>query len=330
MNQMSVSVAMCTYNGNRYVREQLESIAAQIRLPDEVIIVDDVSSDFTIQVIEEFCRQVSFPIRLLVNEENLGSTKNFEKAVINCSGDIIVFADQDDIWREDRLTKTCAFFEQNPAVNVVFSDADIIDGASKPVGRKIWEEVQFGEQTQAKWQADKAYEILFNGYVVTGATMAMRRSFLPLVLPFPTHIKYLIHDAWISLIAALHGSIDFISEPLIQYRQHESQQVGFKAPRKKVTIWDRFTRGRQEKLKHIEAEALRYRQLYDLLYSRKDIPKEKLQVLAQQRDHYQHRVTLPAERYRRVLPVWKEFKRGNYQRFHGYWMHTVLGDLLEN
>ncbi len=321
---------MCTYNGERYLQEQLDSIAAQDHLPDELVVVDDVSKDNTTTILRQFAERVPFPVRILINESNLGSTKNFEKAAVHCTGDILVFADQDDAWRRDRLSATQQFFLDNPDKDGFFSNATLIDGQSNPVGRTIFDEIQFTPEQQARWRSGKAYDILYYGYVVTGATMAIRRSVLERVLPFPTHIKYLIHDGWISLILALEDKIDFTNEQLISYRQHEHQQVGFKAPRKKVTLVDRLMRGREEKLHFIQLEYDRFKQLYELLDSRPDTPKEKLQLLAQKRDHLWFRANLSPFHHRRILPVLREYSSGNYRRFNGYWLHTVLGDLLEN
>lgn len=321
---------MCTYNGERYLQEQLDSIAAQDILPDELIVVDDRSKDQTVSNLQAFAERVSFPVRVIINETNLGSTKNFEKAISLCTGDIIVFSDQDDVWRSDRLSKTLNFLVQHPEFDAVFSDAETIDNKSQPVGRRIWEEVQFDKTAQAVWQSGEGYGMLFTGFVVTGATLAVRRKALQTLLPFPTHIKNLIHDGWIALVLALRGTIGFIDEPLISYRRHAQQQVGFNAPRHRVTLRERLTRDRREKLEPIEQEATRLRDLYDLLSARPDVSPARLDLLRRQRDHLQRRATLPSGRLGRLGPVWNEFVNGNYQRFNGYWMHTVLGDLLEN
>lgn len=328
--QVFISVALCTYNGERYITDQLASIARQDRLPDELIVVDDGSSDNTVNLVRQFANSVSFPVRVLVNAQNVGSTRNFERAATACTGEIIAFADQDDLWREDRLAKTDAYFRANPAMNAVFSDAELIDDNSIPVGRRIWEEVQFTPEARGQWQSGEAYKMLFLSYVVTGATLAIRRSVLPLVIPFPTHVPSLIHDAWIALIMALHDTIGFIDDSLIFYRQHLQQQVGFKPARPKVTWRDRLTRGRAGKQVYVASLANRYGQLYELLSSRTDIDPAKLELLRRMQAHLTRRTTLSARRISRVIPVMGELSRGNYQLFGGHWWLTVLGDLLES
>lgn len=327
--EWSISVALCTYNGERYILEQLTSIARQDRLPDELIVVDDASADATVALVRQFAGSVRFPVTVLENRQNVGSTKSFERAVLACSGHLIVFADQDDCWRGDRLTRTVAYFRANPVMDAVFSDAEIINDDSEPVGRRIWDEVQFTPEARARWLAGDAYRMLFFGYVVTGATLAVRRSVLPLVLPFPTHVPFLIHDAWISLITALHGTIGFVDDCLISYRQHTQQQVGFKAPRPKVTLRDRLTRGRAGKQQYVVGLADRYRRLYELLSNRPDIDSDKLRLLERMQAHLTRRTRLSTNRLLRVMPILRELSRGNYQLFGGHWWLTVLGDLLE-
>src|SRR5215212_2843702 len=100
---MKISVAMCTYNGAEFLSAQLQSIMAQSRPPDEIIICDDVSIDTTRSLLRQFATESSIPITLHFNDQNLGSTKNFEQAITLCTGDVIALSDQDDVWRTDKL-----------------------------------------------------------------------------------------------------------------------------------------------------------------------------------------------------------------------------------
>ncbi len=326
---MTLSVALCTYNGERYLPEQLASIAAQTRLPDEVVLVDDGSTDGSVAVLRQWAESVPFRVQVHQNPTNLGSTKSFERAMLVCAGEVVVLSDQDDLWRADRLAQTEAYLVANPTMEAVFSDADLIDEHSEPIGQRIWEVVQFDAAKQQQWREGRGYELLFSGYVVTGATLAVRRAVLPLLLPFPTHVQYLIHDAWMSVVLALRGTIGSIDEPLVQYRQHTSQQVGFKAAGPRVTLRDRLTRNRQERLDPIVQRATRYRQLCDLLGSRPDIDPTRLARLKRMADHLERRVRMPLVRLFRVPSIVGELVRKNYQLFAGHWWKTALGDLLE-
>src|SRR5258708_3955131 len=103
MDRSRISVAMCSYNGARFLREQLESIATQTRLPDELIIFDDRSTDETIEIIDAFVKHARFPVRVEISESTRGATKNFEKAIALCQHEIITLADQDDVWHPNKL-----------------------------------------------------------------------------------------------------------------------------------------------------------------------------------------------------------------------------------
>ncbi len=100
-------------------------------------------------------------------------------------------------------------------MDAVFSDAEIIDDDSLPTGKRIWQEIEFDKARQKVWQDGKPYEILFNGFVVTGATLAIRKSCLERMMPFPTHVPDLIHDAWIAMVLSLENKIEFIADTLI-------------------------------------------------------------------------------------------------------------------
>jgi len=326
---LTLSVALCTYNGERYLPEQLASIANQTVLPNEMVVVDDGSSDGSVALVSQWATSVPFTVYIHQNTSNLGSTKSFEKAMSLCTGDVIVLSDQDDAWRNDRLAQTAAWLVNNPAMEAVFCNADLIDEFSKPVGQRIWELVQFGPESQEKWRQGLGHELLFSGYIVTGATMAIRRSALPALVPFPTHVQYLIHDAWLSLVLALKGTIGFIDEPLVFYRQHSRQQVGFKASRAKVTMKDRLNRSRNERMAPILQTATRFRQVRELLDSRTDISPQRLTRLHRMVKHLAWRIRLPSVRIFRLPLVAGELAKGNYQLFPGHWWKTALGDLLE-
>jgi len=326
---LTLSVALCTYNGERYLPEQLASIANQTVLPNEMVVVDDGSSDGSVALVSQWATSVPFTVHIHQNTSNLGSTKSFEKAMSLCTGDVIVLSDQDDAWRNDRLAQTAAWLVNNPAMEAVFCNADLIDEFSKPVGQRIWELVQFGPESQEKWRQGLGHELLFSGYIVTGATMAIRRSALPALVPFPTHVQYLIHDAWLSLVLALKGTIGFIDEPLVFYRQHSRQQVGFKASRAKVTMKDRLNRSRNERMAPILQTATRFRQVRELLDSRTDISPQRLTRLHRMVKHLAWRIRLPSVRIFRLPLVAGELAKGNYQLFPGHWWKTALGDLLE-
>jgi len=230
---MKISVAMCTYNGAQFLPAQLESIIAQSRVPDEIVICDDGSTDDTRSVLEHFKTQSPVPIRLHFNQQNLGSVKNFEQAVTLCTGDVIALSDQDDVWRSNKLQLIEAAFDKSPSVGLSFSDAAIVDENLKPLNRRMWNEVGFDAHKRKLVRMGRALEVLIPGWTVTGATMAFRSQFVKLSLPIPDGIA-MIHDGWIALTIAAVADVVALDEPLIQYRQHAHQQIG--APARKETV----------------------------------------------------------------------------------------------
>ena len=128
-----ISIAMCTYNGERFVKEQIDSIIAQSYTKFELIVVDDCSKDNTINIIKDY-QSKDDRIKLFQNENNLGFVKNFEKAISLCSGDYIALADQDDIWKKDKIE----VFIKNIGDNLlIYSDAILIDQYSKEIGKEL-------------------------------------------------------------------------------------------------------------------------------------------------------------------------------------------------
>jgi len=227
MAQLSLSVALCTYNGSRFLAEQLQSIGLQSRLPDELVICDDRSSDCTVSIIKTFARQAPFPVQLDVNPTNLGSTKNFELAISRCRGDVIALSDQDDIWQKDKLAQLAAVLHESPSVGAVFSDAEVTDEQLIPLGYKLWDRYGFTKARRRHLVAGSAFQTLLDQNAVTGATLAFRSWLKDWVIPIPT---CWMHDAWIAAVTAAISDISIVEEPLIQYRQHAQNQVGGRKP----------------------------------------------------------------------------------------------------
>lgn len=220
---MSYSIVLCTYNGEKYIKEQLDSFANQTILPDELVICDDGSKDKTLEIINKFKTNSPFEIKVIVNKINVGVTKNFENACKNAVYDIIFFSDQDDIWFPSKAEKILKAFEQNSDKNVVFTDAILFDEkGEKPVSCLE----SFGFIGKKKRVYDKSQlRAILMGWFCTGATMAAKRDFIMGIMPFPSA---LLHDQWISFLASINGKLLSIEESLIKYRQHNCQIVGAK------------------------------------------------------------------------------------------------------
>ncbi|MCF2495760.1 glycosyltransferase family 2 protein [Dyadobacter chenhuakuii] len=324
-----ISVALCTYNGAKYLSEQLKSIADQTLPVDELVVCDDRSKDNTIEIIKSFAEGSAFPVYIHINETNLGSTKNFEKCLSLCTGDIIFLCDQDDKWRPDRVQKQADYLNAHPNKDAVFCDAMKMDDDSKPVGSTIWEEIEFDSKKQNKWKNGKAHEILFTGFIVTGATLAIRQSCLARLMPFPTNVPDLIHDAWMAMVLSLECKIDFIPETLIYYRIHASQQVGFGNKVDKVQLKDRLKRDRTKKLIPLKEKGEKLLGMYRLLQALPFVPQEKLVKLDLAQKHFFKRAALPDNRLLRLPTVASHIIQGHYHFSSKDWWLPAMGDLLE-
>lgn len=221
---MKTSVALCTYNGEKYLHEQLDSILKQNVPVDEIVVCDDGSTDSTINILHEY--QTTYPgiFRIFRNEENLRSVKNFEKAISLCTHEIIFLSDQDDIWMPHKTEKMLQYFCTNPQVSVLCSNGYGIDDSGKKLDViTIWDLPQFLKEK--KIELDYFRMISYVGNIATGATMAIRSDFRGKLLPFPEK-KGFHHDEWMALVASYHKKFDLISDRLIKYRLHHNQQVG--------------------------------------------------------------------------------------------------------
>jgi glycosyltransferase involved in cell wall biosynthesis len=223
MKRLPISAAMCTYNGARFLSEQLESIAAQTRLPDELVVCDDRSTDESVDIVRDFARHAPFAIRLDVNASNLGSTKNFEKAIGLCQGEIIALADQDDVWHAEKLSRIASVLDHDECIGAVFSDAELIDEDSQLLAKTLWDSFLFNSREQEKFSRGQGLKVLLKHALITGATMAFRSEFRGLTLPIPPKQ---VHDHWIVLLIASVSQLAPIRTSLVNYRRHEAQQIG--------------------------------------------------------------------------------------------------------
>ena len=228
---VTLSVAMCTYNGARFLPEQLRSIATQTRTPDELVVCDDCSSDETAHVVESFAAAAPFPVRLVRNEARLGSTRNFERAVALCRGRLIALADQDDSWHPEKLAKLEAALEASGA-GLAFCEGEATDEDLRPLGTGVWGAVRFGPEEREKFWRGAAFEVLLDHNVVTGAAALFRAEFRDLILPIPLDLMHdgwrVIHDGWMALLISAVADIAAVPERLYSYRQHPGQQLGLR------------------------------------------------------------------------------------------------------
>jgi glycosyltransferase involved in cell wall biosynthesis len=224
-----VSVCLCTYNGEKFLSDQLESINKQSYKPDQLIISDDGSTDATLDMVRSFSERVCFPVKIVLNDGiPLGVTKNFERALGYCTGDIIVFCDQDDIWRADRVVEVRKAFTVRPLLGYFFSNASIIDQNNVSQLDSLWDRVGFGGERLARFQnSDQIKTLLKGNNFVYGMSMAIRANMLSKILPIESRSKLMTHDVWIAIILSSLFNNGIADERcLVSYRQHTGQVAG--------------------------------------------------------------------------------------------------------
>lgn len=204
----SISVCMATYNGTAYLKLQLISILSQLRNNDELVLVDDHSSDATLELVNEICDK---RIHVYQNHVNLGVQLSFERAISLASGDLIFLSDQDDLWHPNKIANYIDVFTSSPEVTLVLSDARIVDKNGALLVDSFF-------ATRGCFKSGVVSNLIKNKYL--GCVMAFRRELLSKILPFPSLIPQ--HDMWIGLINGVYGKAHFISQPLIDYRRHDT------------------------------------------------------------------------------------------------------------
>lgn len=220
---MQFSVAMCTYNGAKYLTEQLGSLLTQERPPDELVVCDDGSTDGTIALLQQFAASSPFPVRILENPLNLGFSRNFAQAIRLCRGDLIALADQDDLWYPAKLRRLEEIFQRELGIEGVFSDGEIVDETSRPVGRTLWQSFLFGRNDQQRFRSGRGVDALLRRNVVTGMALAVRRSASDLLLDMPPSW---MHDGWLAMLIEIRSGLYACPDRLVGYRVHHEQQAG--------------------------------------------------------------------------------------------------------
>lgn len=224
---MTTAVAMCTYNGATYIREQLESILNQTKRVDGIVVCDDCSTDDTLTLLENFRERSSVPIHIVRNTTNLGYFANFVQALRLTSADIVFLADQDDIWRNDKVAKIVEFFQSHEECDVLFTDARLIDGRGMDCKETLWTRVGFSQRKRKYFRKGYGLEIFASGNRATGATMAFRKTFLQ-GIEWTSYGLPLVHDQIISFVAVALNRMCYLSETLTDYRLHGKQTIGIR------------------------------------------------------------------------------------------------------
>ena len=311
-----ISVALCTYNGEQYIEEQLRSILDQTVPVNEIIICDDRSTDRTTELIRGIIKKekLADQIKLYVNETNLGVTKNFEKALSLCKGNYIFLSDQDDVWKKDKVEKTIVLFRQKRKNLLVFSDAELVDSEGKKLGRSLW------ETTNPVLKKKYSVSDFTGARFITGATVAIRKELLEYTLPIP---ECWIHDAWLAINASLFGEIGYIEEKLIMYRQHQNNVIGAK----KRSIIEQVQYTKSNIIKSIRFRKTmdeRFSSFYEMRANEMNL-EEKKNIIRCIKFWEDSGSIIARSKSKGVIIIFGNLISGNYMRYN----HGLLGALVD-
>ncbi len=227
-----VDIIMATYNGEKYLAEQIESILSQTYMDFRLLISDDKSSDNTRSIIENYAQKDS-RIYYFYQEKNMGVIKNFEFLLQKVESPWFMFCDQDDIWKKEKIEKSIEKIKETNA-ELVYTDLEIVDSDLHIIEPSYW---RF-KGLYHKIKQYNHFESLYLNNFITGCTMLCKKEIITKALPLPHSSKYVLHDYWIALIASQEGKIAYLEEPLIQYRQHKNNHIGSKRKSDKISNFD--------------------------------------------------------------------------------------------
>jgi len=333
----TISVAMTTCQAGVFLRPQLESIASQTLPPDELIVFDDASTDGTWEVLSDFASRAPFVCHLTQQPHNVGLYRNIQEATAAVAGTVTVLADQDDFWEAEKLASVAQAFD-DADVTLWFSDADLIDDAGRPLGRRSWDAVGLSPTAAHALDSDTGLRRLLHGTTVTGATLAVRSDILGLAMPFPAELQgndhLFLHDGWLTVLAALHGRVVADPRSLTRYRQHPRQVTNMSmAPRShgsaELGSSDRRAHGTRSARRHdLLIEHARVGLVAErLLAAPALVPVAEKVAYLHDLQHFLDIRTLPRTARRRRLHVGRQLFTGAYSR-HARGVRTALLDLL--
>lgn len=282
MNAPLVSIALCTYNGSKYLKEQLDTLGGQTYKNLEIVIVDDGSSDGTIELLRQYASDSYLNIKIYINEENLGYIKNFEKAISLCNGDYIALCDQDDIWDERKIEMLIKHIGDNI---LIYHDSALIDETGVLLNRRI-------SDIRNCYSGTDSRVFLFEN-CVSGHAMLFKKELLTFTGGFN---KTIIHDWWLAYAAANNGSILFLDQVLVQYRQHSSANTNILRQKRDKNI-------KPDSLQKIEKQLNIVKLFAEYPFNTDKAFKNKLAQLMERRIHSYLCISLPwfMSRHSKVL-----------------------------
>ena len=323
---LGISVAMATYNGEAFIGEQLQSICVQTRLPAEIVVSDDGSSDRTLEIVREvlnsaWLKKHSVTLTVLTNSVNLGPGKNFEQAIRACSNEVIALADQDDVWHPEKLEILVGELESRPEVLLVHTNARLIDATGADMPITLFDGLDVSPDERAALVSGWSLPALVKRNLVTGATAVFRRELAELAFPVPTVD---LHDGRLAIVASLLDGVLLVPQELIGYRQHGGNQIGGEALGVLGVL--REMGGSHLKLRQrLSALNHEYTAILGVLGTR--VSAKNTALMRGRIAYNEWRIGLPESRLLRIWPVLAGYLGGRYREF-GRVPHDVIRDLV--
>jgi glycosyltransferase involved in cell wall biosynthesis len=318
-----ISIAMATLNGERYIREQLESFAGQSRRPDQLVVCDDGSTDETLAIVEEFAAAASFPVIISRNPERLGYSDNFARAISLCDGELIFLSDQDDVWFASKIATTIEAFINNPGAQVVITDQILTDEKLQHNGlTKLQNLRKVGRSSDS---------------MIEGCCTALRREWAEVLFPMPYRVHELVktgtmsHDRWINELALLLGRRIVVERALQYFRRTGENTTSWMLSEPRQPTFRDAARARQG-----NAPTAAWRRQIDVLdaydgfLADHPLPGDRdtaRRRIAHERFSIEQRIRLSGlPRRQRPWLVWQLWRSGGYRYFE-HWM-SAANDLV--
>lgn len=316
------AVVLCTYNGARFLPQQLESLRAQTVQPAQYVLSDDASSDDTWAMLQAFASErIAAGCELILhrNEGNRGYVRHFEQALQRADAEVLLPCDQDDVWHPGKIARMAEVFAARPGLLMLHADARLVDGEGKPSGRGLFEVLEVTADEMQAMHEGRAFDVLLRRNIVTGAVMALRRRLLEGAFPVGDGWA---HDEWLAMLAAMQGEADTLDEAWVDYRQHGGNQIGVRE-RSVVQKHLGIGVGRREFLRRLVG---RQESLLAHLQSQ-DVSDEWLGEVRDRLAHARLRAGLDSKGWARLRDVMSEWRTGRYARYGSGW-RSVVSDWL--
>lgn len=309
--RLTASVVLCTYNGAAFLEAQLESLLAQTRLPRQIVVSDDASTDGTADIIDAFTyRATALGIKIdyVAQPINIGYVANFSRALSRVVCDLVFLCDQDDIWHADKLEAMQAAFETRPDLLLLHANARLVNGNLSDLGVTLFQAIGLTRTELDIIHEGHAFNVLIRRSAATGATLAFRRDLIKVALPVPAGW---IHDEWIAIVASVVGVVDALELTVIDYRQHGRNEIGAR-PRTLADRWRDLIRARGMMF---QAEVARMQAL-SLWLGARGGADSKRRLVERRIDHFQARLAMDRRRFLGRLPaIAQQWREGNYALF---------------